>query len=686
MVSVDTLLEMVHAARGQVLPELRLEQLDEVVDADRAPILLDALQACCGVRAITIDTDKFDRHQDKLSFFAYVEHHLKGLEHLTVLRIGTQRMTLGDVTIPDYLMDALIRNPHRNSLATLNLGYPHSPRVLKMLFERFMDSLESLRVDNRPLPVSFHDDFPPEETVHLPKLKHLSIAAWSEVHFTSIIDFLRLDNLQELKLAAVAVTYYYSLGPFESHKGRLLQRIHGKYPGLRRLELTDTTPEGRAWKTFDLGELLPQGNWTQLDLKLRTFSLSDTVPAPSPIQKLELEGCRLASWSILRSFPDLQELVCRSVQVEEDAPIPWNDWFSRQLTKVNNLEFLSMYTSNQGLEGLVLALTSENCALRSLSLTLYPGDYYPSLRQLAQCSCLKRLRLESFDDPSALFQRTSTATVEALTQGLRLNDSLENLSIDAIDAAGSDAIFGCLTGHAPLRMLVLDRVVVNTAPALLRLLRQSSLTTLHWINSAITAEGLNALCDGLGGERSVPFHLNLLNSTLPEGGLVRLGELFTSSSRLKHLSFGSDEATRKLWPFGRERKSINRDDLLRFFTNLSTTALRTHIDARVAIKDAQLAATILEAVKSNPSIIAMDNLGMAPQLFLLNAEIQHFVACNRAGRLLLTTTPAPSMGFWPLVLERSTESPGVLYHFLRSKPDLVKDGTAGPVRRDREEV
>lgn len=672
------LIDQVQQSRGLILHEFTTERLRarEQLSDDDARALKDALLGCQRVLQITMSGQVFATNQAIATFVGFLRE-CSGLE---VIRwrypdhiFGSRRVGLGlwgiEIDAAETVLQALCENTNRHDVYEMDITLPMALSSLGVLCRRFAPTLETLRIEG--VDSSFFqrkklDSFYLESIV-MPRLRSLSLMGTAGMLCSVFLPDLRAAPLQELKISYADRREHVTLdltSIFEPLRG-----ICGACSSLRRLELI--LLEGGARGELDLSGILPGETSALEELSVRgihRLSLSKPRPlAKTSIKKLCLRDGYLDSCQGLCLFPHLETLDVVGLSL---APVIFSH--RGMVCGHVSLQSICLDVTCEDLERLVHAMRHQTHAICSLDLHLrrtksgrgHPSAssylHFPVLKELVGFKCIKRLTLRTSG------RGVTTATAAALAQGLAMNRTLEHLGVQGSgEHADHHSILEALCGHPSLRSLLLIAFVpaLGSARVLERLIGNPTLGHLRWDTREVPEDSFNAIYDGFIGRKGA-FALEFSNCSLPLDALPRLGTLLESDTSNSTKILSVSLPTSYLFN--------GHSQFLELSPNLKASKARVRIDLPIIVEDDNLAACILDVVSSNGLVASINHVTFVRRLLATETAVKHYLKLNSSGCCLLTTCPGPPPGVWPVLLERITNEPSVLLHFLRTKPDLVQ--------------
>lgn len=392
------------------------------------------------------------------------------------------------------------------------------------------------------------------------------------------------------------------------------------------------------------------------------------------VKKVEINESNWASWSPLYVFPQLEEL--DNVWPDEYYHFDWVGL----LRHCPNLH--TVHTVFEQWD-VIFALKSMKRRLRNLTLRnagLDGPGWTENLELLGGCECLEGLALGfTFSDMAQCF---TEETMTAFARGVQENGTSTKLSVQATVPWG-EAVTGVAhilldhltpeetTFKSRLQTLVLD--IYAYSQGLLSAMYYficKNKSVEHLVLKYESAEGegdnentFDSMCCGFDVNETITT-LDVTDCYLSHSNFDRLGRAVRDSAHLYKLLIDvSGHSGASLQPF---------------FCQISERQSFLRLGGRFPLADPAVAECILEAVETSPFILSIDGLDSGPgnrSAYLLHTKIDYYLRLNQGGRQLVKAYPAPPLGFWSMVLASGSGHPDVLYHLLRSKPDLVAPTT-----------
>lgn len=319
---------------------------------------------------------------------------------------------------------------------------------------------------------------------------------------------------------------------------KVMHRFHRTCPTLRRLDLSFSGIYREL--LLHLHALLPTDGSSLEELSVKGDNEGDVCLTSSEstlrwptVTRLSLKECEIDSWTILRHFPNLQQLDYDVCQVRDYRSLSWHYW-------PDSLACLSMVVSDRDVASLIRKLQDGEFNVPSLELRCQFEHLRSSVGLLCGLESIKRLSLRSTrygeEDEGLLL---SNAARRSLGEGLRRNQSLEYFCLENVDIGPSD--IASLQEHPTLHTLVICRYnhVRYWEPGeLARFVRNPAIKELQWTQSETAEDHLNEVCEEVAA-RTDPFTFDLSDSSLPDVALATLGRMLERKTAATWLKFGN---------------------------------------------------------------------------------------------------------------------------------------------------
>jgi Ran GTPase-activating protein (RanGAP) involved in mRNA processing and transport len=327
-----------------------------------------------------------------------------------------------------------------------------------------------------------------------------------------------------------------------------------------------------------------------------------------------------------------------------------------QLTKLQleGCEFTRLVDRRNLKSGLRKTTYLHELSLSRNQLSTWPTDQlYKLLESIACCTSLKKVKIAQNDLDADAVEHLVRAILK--NKANTLLESLD-LSFNRLGDAGARHL-STLFKSIDLKELILSGTKVGNdgTVALGRALSGSQLRVLNLRENQVGAKGCQAIAQALPHSHLEELILHF--NTIKDDGAIALGRALSvesTSLRVLHL----------------RQNQINIQGGLALARSLfsNTTLQELDLSFQNCIE--------VPSIECMTDALKHENVTLS-ELCLWNryrqdsVELQHYVSLNRMGRQHLGDTNIPA-GAWPLALARVSNDVPLLFHFLKSRPDMLK--------------